>query len=417
MTHTAVISRLQITLEYQRKKGGGETWLAKGWRTNLRDDMASGILKRRGLLILGICAAAVAVYATRSMWTGGASTAQAPPRPQAVSVEVAKAEKKPVPLDVDSIGAVTPISSVALKSRLETTIMAVHFEDGARVKEGDLLFTLDARQIDAQIAQAEGNLARSRSQLVAAERDLKRYTDLIGKGATTQVNVDNAKTASDTATAIIQADEAIVDNLKVQKSFTKITAPISGRISAATVKVGNFVRPADTSALATINQMAPVYVTFAIPQRVLSDLRDAMKAGQSSVTATIPGNGKSETGGIAMVENTVDPTTGMVTVRGIMGNESELLWPGILVNTRLTVRTEDAVIVPSVGVQRSQTGNFVFVVRDGKAQVQPVTIGRTFQGVSVVDSGLEGGEDIVVDGQLLLSNGTLVEPRSRKAGA
>jgi RND family efflux transporter MFP subunit len=118
-----------------------------------------------------------------------------------------------------------------------------------------------------------------------------------------------------------------------------------------------------------------------------------------------------------MVENTVDATTGMVTVRGMMGNESELLWPGILVNTRLTVRTEEAVIVPSVGVQRSQTGNFVFVVRDGKAQVQPVTIGRTFQGVSVIDSGLQGGEDIVVDGQLLLSNGTPVAPRSRKAGA
>jgi RND family efflux transporter MFP subunit len=379
--------------------------------------MASGLLKRRGLLILGVCVVAVAAYATRSIWTGGASTAQAPPRPQAVSVEVAKAEKKPVPFDVDSIGAVTPISSVALKSRLETTIMEVHFEDGARVKEGDLLFTLDSRQIDAQIAQAEGNLARSRSQLVAAERDVRRFNELIGKGATTQVNVDNAKTAADTATATIQADQAILDNLKVQKSYTKIAAPISGRISAASVKVGNFVRPADMSPLATINQMAPVYVTFAIPQRVLSDLRDAMKTGQSSVTATIPGNGKSETGTIAMVENTVDATTGMVTVRGMMTNESELLWPGILVNTRLTVRTEEAVIVPSVGVQRSQTGNFVFVVRDGKAQVQPVTIGRTFQGVSVIDSGLQGGEDIVVDGQLLLSNGTPVAPRGRKAGA
>ena len=371
----------------------------------------------RRILLAGIVIAAVALYATRSMWTSGATTAQTPPRPQAVSVEVAKAEKKPVPLDVDSIGAVTPISSVALKSRVETTIVGVHFEDGARVKAGDLLFTLDSRQIDAQIAQAEGNLARSQSQLVAAERDVRRFNELIGKGATTQVNVDNAKTAADTATATIQADQAILDNLKVQKSYTKITAPITGRISAATVKVGNFVRPADTSPLATINQMAPVYVTFAIPQRVLSDLRDAMKDGQSSVTATIPGNGKSETGKIAMVENTVDAITGMVTVRGIMANDNELLWPGILVNTTLTVRTENAVIVPSVGVQRSQTGNFVFVIRDGKAQVQPVTIGRTFRGFSVIDSGLEGGEDIVVDGQLLLSNGTPAAPRSRKAGA
>lgn len=379
--------------------------------------MTPGIFKRRGLLIAGLCVAAVAVYATRGMWTGGATTAKEPPRPRLISVEVAKAEKKVVPVDVSSIGTVTPISSVALKSRLETTIVEVHFEDGARVKEGDLLFTLDARQIDAQIAQAEGNLARDRSQLVAAERDMKRFAELITKGATTQVNVDNAKTAFDNAIATIQANQALLDYLKVQKSYTLIKSPISGRISAATVKVGNFVRPADTSPLATINQMAPVYVTFAIPQRVLSDLRDAMKVGQSSVTATIPGNGKSESGKVAMVENSVDPTTGMVTVRGIMDNESELLWPGILVNTTLTVRTENAVVVPSVAIQRSQTGNFVFAIKDGKAQVQPVTISRTFEGISVVDSGLEGGESVVVDGQLLLSNGTPVEPRSRKAGA
>lgn len=373
--------------------------------------------KKRALLIAGIAVAAIAIYATRSMWTGSATTAQAPPRARTVSVELAKAEKKQVPIDVDSIGTVTPISSVALKSRVETTIVDVHFEDGARVKEGDLLFTLDARQIDAQIAQAEGNLARDRTQLAAAERDLKRYTELIGKGATTQVNVDNAKTASDNAAATIQANQALLDNLKVQKSYTLIKAPISGRISAASVKVGNFVRPADTTPLAVINQMAPVYVTFAIPQRVLSELRDAMKTGQSSVTATIPGSGKSETGIVAMVENTVDPATGMATVRGKMNNESEVLWPGILVNTTLTVRTEQAVVVPSVGVQRSQTGNFVFVVKDGKALVQPVTVSRTVQGMSVIDSGLEGDESVVVDGQLLLTNGTAVAPRSRKAGA
>ncbi len=239
--------------------------------------MAQNLYKKRTLFIAGALALAGVAYASKSTWIGGSTTAQTPQRPRAVSVEIARAEKKSVPVDVDSIGMVTPISSVALKSRVETTIVSVHFEDGARVKEGDLLFTLDARQIDAQIAQAEGTLARDQSQLAAAERDLKRYSDLIGKGATTQVNVDNAKTAADTAIATIQADQAILDNLKVQKSYTLIKAPISGRISAASVKVGNFVRPADTSALATINQMAPVYVTFAIPQRVLSDLHEAMK--------------------------------------------------------------------------------------------------------------------------------------------
>jgi RND family efflux transporter MFP subunit len=374
--------------------------------------------KRTWILLAGALGiVAVAAFVTRSSWMGGNASAQGPQRPRTISVELAKAERKPVPVDVDAIGMVTPISSVALKARLETTIVAVHFEDGAKVNEGDLLFTLDSRQIDAQIEQAEGTLARDRAQLEGAQRDLRRYTDLVGKGATTQVNVDNAKTQSDILIATIKADQAALDNLKVQKSYTLIRAPFAGRISAANVKVGNFLRPADTQPLAVINQMAPVYVTFAVPQRVLVDLREAMAKGASGVTATIPGHQRSESGTVAMVENTVDATTGMVTVRGIMNNENESLWPGTLVNTRLIVRNEDSIVVPTVAVQRSQNGNFVFVVKDGVAKVQQVKVDRTSQGTSVISEGLSGGESVVVDGQLLLSDGTRVEPRAKKAGA
>jgi RND family efflux transporter MFP subunit len=377
-------------------------------------------MKKRNLMICGgilLVGALAAAFVTRSSWMGTGASAQGPQRPRVVSVELATAERKPVPVDVDSIGTVTPMSSVALKSRLETTIVAVHFEDGAKVKEGDLLFTLDSRQIDAQIEQAAGMLAKDQAQLEGAQRDLKRYNDLIGKGATTQVNVDNAKTQADILIGSIKADQAALDNLKVQKSYTSIRAPFSGRISAANVKVGNFVRPADTAPLAVINQMAPVYVTFAIPQRVLVDLRHAMANGSSKVIATIPGHHSSEDGKVAMVENSVDSTTGMVTVRGVMDNANETLWPGILVATRLTIRTENAVVLPTVAVQRSQSGNYVFVVKGGVAKVQPVKVDRTLQGQSVITEGLSGGEDVVVDGQLLLSDGTRVEPRVRKAGA
>src|SRR5215813_893318 len=285
--------------------------------------------KRNWIFLVGALGiAAVAAFATRSSWMGTNASAQGPQRPRTISVDLAKAERKPVPVDVDAIGMVTPISSVALKSRLETTIVAVHFEDGAKVNEGDLLFTLDARAIDAQIEQAEGTLAKDKAQLEGAQRDLRRYTELVGKGATTQVNVDNAKTASDTLNATIKADQAQLDNYKVQKSYTEIRAPFAGRISAANVKVGNFVRPADLQPLAVINQMAPVYVNFAVPQRVLVDLRESMaKNGGSKVSATIPGRQSSEEGKVAMVENTVDATTGMITVRGIMDNGNETLWP------------------------------------------------------------------------------------------
>jgi RND family efflux transporter MFP subunit len=377
-------------------------------------------MKKRNLMICGgvlVVGALAAAFVTRSSWMGTGASAQGPQRPRVVSVEVATAERKPVPVDVDSIGTVTPISSVALKSRLETTIVAVHFEDGARVNEGDLLFTLDSRQIDAQIEQAEGMLAKDQAQLEGAQRDLRRFNDLIGKGATTQVNVDNAKTQADILIGSIKADRAALDNLKVQKSYTSIRAPFSGRISAANVKIGNFVRPADTAPLAVINQMAPVYVTFAIPQRVLADLRQAMGNGSSRVIATIPGHQTSEDGKIAMVENSVDSTTGMVTVRGVMDNANETLWPGILVATKLTIRTENAVVLPTVAVQRSQSGNYVFVVKEGVAKVQLVKVDRTLQGQSVITEGLSGGEAVVVDGQLLLSDGTRVEPRARKAGA
>jgi RND family efflux transporter MFP subunit len=374
--------------------------------------------KRNVILFAGIIGiAAVAAYMTKSSWTGGGASAQGPQRPRMVSVELAKAERRAVPVDVDAIGMVTPISSVALKSRVETTIVSVHFEDGAKVAEADLLFTLDARQIDAQIEQAEGVLAKDQAQLEGAQRDLRRYGELIGKGATTQVNLDNAKTAADILIGTIKADQSALDNLKVQKSYTLIRAPFSGRISAANVKVGNFVRPADLAPLAVINQMAPVYVAFAVPQRVLVELREGMAKGESGVTATIPGHQRSETGKVAMVDNTVDSTTGMVTVRGIMNNENESLWPGTLVATKLVIRSENSVVVPTVAVQRSQNGNYVFLVKEGVAKVQPVKVDRTFQGISVISEGLSGDESVVVDGQLLLSDGSRVEPRARKAGA
>jgi len=376
-------------------------------------------MAKRGWIIAAalLAASGVVVYQTRASWYGGDTAAKQGLPARKVVVEVAKAVKQSVPVDVEAIGTVTPISSVALKSRIETTIIGVHFEDGARVKQGDLLFTLDARQIDAQIEQAEGTLARDRAQLAGAQRDLNRYSELIGKGATTQVNLDNAKTQADILIGTIKADQAALDNLKVQKSYTRIHAPFDGRISAANVKVGNFVRPADVAPLATINQMAPVYITFAVPQSVLSDLRDAMGSGTAQVIATVPGREASEEGKVAMVENTVDATTGMVTVRGIMDNGREALWPGTLVNTRLIVRRESAVVVPSAAVQRSQKGDFVFVVAEGKARVQPVTVARTASGSSVLSSGLAGDEQVVVEGQLLLRDGTLVQLRERKAGA
>ncbi|MGE5535188.1 MAG: efflux RND transporter periplasmic adaptor subunit, partial [Acidobacteriota bacterium] len=283
---------------------------------------------------------------------------------------------------------------------------------GAHVEKGELLFTLDGRAIEAQIAQTEGMIARDKAQLAGAERDLKRFTDLVAKGATPVVNLDNAKTQVEVYSAAVKADEGLLENLKVQLGYCKVTAPISGRISAANVKVGNFVRQADTTPMAVINQMAPVYVSFTVPQENLPDIRRAIGSESAMIEASIPGEQKRATGQVSMIENSVDPATGMATVRATMPNKDELLWPGTLVTVDLTLRTEEAVVVPTNAIQVSQSGSIVFVVSNGVAKVRHVKIERQVDDETVVTSGLTGGEKVVVDGQLLLRDGTRVTLRS-----
>jgi RND family efflux transporter MFP subunit len=352
-------------------------------------------------------------------WVSGekaaAQSQQAGPR--AVAVEVATAVRKKTPVKLEALGNVTMMASVAIKARIDNEIVGIHFTDGAFVKKGDLLVTLDPRMLQAQIGQAEASIARDQAQLEMAERDLRRYTELVAKGATPQLNVDNSKTQGDTLRAAIRADNAVLENLKVQLSFCFIRAPITGRISQAAVKVGNFARSADTIPIATINQIAPVYVTMSVPQRSLPDLRVAMAESDTSVEAIIPGETRRAHGTIAMIENAVDPTTGMATVRASMPNEDELLWPGTLVTAQVTLRTENAVVVPAPAVQVSQQGNFVFVVKNNGATVTPVKVARLLGAETVIESGLNDGDVVVTEGHLLLTDGARVTVRERKAGA
>lgn len=377
-----------------------------------------GLSRRKWALALcaAVVVAAVAI-AGRTTWTSRGSAQNAPRAERAVPVEVAKAEKKTVPVRIEALGNVTPIASVAIKARLETVITGVHFEDGAHVKQGDLLFTLDSRQIEAEIKRVQAVIDGAQAQLEQATRDVERYSELVAKNATTQVTLNNAKTQVNVARALADSNRATLENLKVQLDYTKIRAPISGRMSAANVKVGNFVRPGDTAPLATVIQIAPVYVSFMLPQRNLADLRKAIAAETATVEAIMPGDTQRSGGQVTMIENTVDQTTGMVTVRATMPNEDEFLWPGTLVRTNLTLREESAVVVPSTAVQVSQTGNFVFVVKNGAASVQPVKVLRVIEDQSVIGEGLQGGETVVTDGQLLLSNGTRVNVRGPRTGS
>jgi RND family efflux transporter MFP subunit len=375
-------------------------------------------MTRRILVVALVTAiAAAAVWVVVRGIPGGA-VAQAPSQgARPVAVEVATAVKKKSPVQLSALGNVSPIASVAVRPRIDSEITAIEFADGAMVRQGDVLVRLDSRAIDAQIQQAEGNLARDQAQLEGAERDMRRYTDLVAKGATPILNLDNAKTQVGTFAGAIKADQAQIQNLKVLLSYCTIKAPISGRISVAALKVGNFVRVADSQPIATIIQIAPIYVTFTVPQASLPDIRKALAAETATVMAITPGESRSASGAVTMIENTVDGMTGLVTIRATMPNTDDLLWPGTLVNVQLTLRDEEAVVVPTAAVQVSQQGTFVFVVRDGKAAVQPVKVARVAGRETVLESGLQGGETVVTDGFLQLTNGARVAVRGNKPDA
>jgi multidrug efflux system membrane fusion protein len=328
-----------------------------------------------------------------------------------VPVAVAKAVKAMVPLRLSALGSVTTIASVAIKPRIDTAIVGVHFSDGARVKKGDVLFTLDSRQVAAEIKRVDAVIAGAEAQLEQALRDVQRYEELVARNATTQVTLNNAKTQVNVSRALAESNKATLENLKVQLSYCTIRAPISGRIGMAVVKAGNIVRQADVAPLAVINQILPIYVSFTVPQRSLPEVRAALAAETATVQAAIPGSEARSAGQVTMIENTIDPATGMVTIRATMPNTDELLWPGTLVNTTLTLRTDERITVPATALQESQSGTFVFVVKDNVATVRPVKVERTVDGQSAIQSGLKEGDVVVTDGQLLLSNGTKVTPR------
>jgi membrane fusion protein, multidrug efflux system len=333
----------------------------------------------------------------------------------AVPVVVTPVEPKAMPIIIEAVGTVQSISSVQLKSRLDSQIMKVNVEEGALVKEGDLLFELDARTLKAQLSQTEAQIRKDQAQLEQAKRDTVRAADLLTKGAGTVVQRDTNFTMQKAIEAQLEADEAMRQNILTQISYSEIRAPVSGRISSIPYKAGTTLRIGDntaTAVLATINQVDPIFVSFAIPQVFLADLRAAMAKGGVKVNAVIDDDHK-QSGVIGFIENTVDPNTGTVTAKARIANANEGLWPGQFVKVEVVLGVEsDALSVPAAAVQLGAQGPYVFVIKDGNtAELRPIGIKRTQYGESVIGSGLKAGESVVIDGQLRLVNGASVAVR------
>ena len=371
-------------------------------------------------------------------------TAASARRSDGVPVSIALVGQRDVPMEIQVIGNVEAYATIIVKARLTGQLTGVHFREGDYVKKGDLLFSLDPRPFEAQLNQAEANLARDEAQLNLSQanlnRDLaqqkyvqeqsERFGRLFQDGIISKDQADQTKTSADTISHVIIADQAAVRsseaavgagraavaNAKVQLSYATISSPIDGRTGNLALKEGNLVT-ANTTDLVTINQVKPIYVTFSAPEANLPSIKRYMAQGKLPVEA-VPQESASvrETGYLTFVDNTVDMTTGTIKLKGTFTNDENRLWPGqfVRVALRLTTHT-NALVVPNQAVQAGQDGVFVYVVKpDRSVETRPVVTGARVDQDIVVQTGLKAGETVVTEGHLRLAPGMRVQPRDEK---
>jgi multidrug efflux system membrane fusion protein len=357
----------------------------------------------------------------------------------AVSVLVAKATSRTVPIQAEVIGNVEASSTVMLRPQISGQLVAAHFQEGQFVTKGQLLLTVDHRVLDAQLKQLESqirrdeaavgqalaNLARDRAQEANARAQVERANKLFKEGILSKEQFDQYSTTLATFSATVKADEAAVENSKaaietsraaietqkVQLGFTNIYAPISGRTGTLLTKPGNIVTANQTD-LATINQVQPVYVTFALPEANLAALRDH-NGPKMQVIAAAEESDTKETGTLAFFENTVDPTTGTIKLKATFPNTDRMLWPGQFVRVTLRLGEKaNAVLVPNQAVQSGQDGTFVYIVKDDqRVEVRNVATGQRLGEETVIEKGVEPGETLVTEGTLRLVPGARVQVR------
>ena len=353
-------------------------------------------------------------YFFRGTFFGTAAETKAPPAP-AQTVVAAVATEEAAPILVSTIGTVQSISTVIIKSRVDGEIAKVHFDEGQEVNEGDILFTLDNRAFAAQLAQSEANLDRNRAQLTRAQAEFKRQTELATRGVASAQKLEEAQAAVAVLEAAIRGDQAAIENARISLNYTTIRAPIAGRTGAVNLKRGNVVKSNDTTQqavpLVTITQLRPIYVSFTVPEKHLTQIRTATATERLPVIVTLPDQPREPiTGILTFVDNQVDVVSGTISLKATFANDDARLWPGQFVNVTLTLGVQaNALLVPSGAVQIGQNGPYVFVIKpDSTVELRLVRTDRAVKSKTVIAGGLASGERVVSDGQLRLSNGTRV---------
>jgi multidrug efflux system membrane fusion protein len=329
----------------------------------------------------------------------------------AVPVTVAKVVQKTVPVTFRAIGHVEAIATVAIKARIGGELQKAWFTEGQPVPKGAMLFTIDPRQYEAALRLAQAQLEKDRALLEKAEADIKRYEGLVKQDFVTREQYDQIIATAASLRAGVAADQANLDNARLQLAYCAITAPVEGRTGNLNVKVGNLVKADDTTPLVTINQIRPIFAAFSVPAQLLPQLTKH-DGNRITVSATLPQNtGAPEEGALTFVDNAVDTGTGTILLKATFANQDERLWPGQFVDIVVTLGEEPGrIVAPASAVQTSQQGQYVFVVKaDGTVELRPVKVDRIDEAEAVIDTGLTAGETVVTDGQLRLVPGAKVE--------
>jgi len=345
----------------------------------------------------------------------GHENAKSRPAPT-VPVQVATAVKQALPVTQKAIGSVQVLRGVAVKSQVDGIIQSIHFNEGDEVKAGDLLVTLDQRPYQNSLQMARADLVNAQAQAARAATDAERYARLDQASVVSKEQYAQLVTQAETTKAQVDAKVAAVANAQLQLDYTEIRAPIDGRTGQLGLHEGALVKANDAAvSLVTINQMAPISVAFSVPERTLDAVRTAMAAG--SIAAHVSGRDNDTVqadGVVDFIDNTLDPTTGMITLKARFDNADHTLWPGRFVNVDLQLGTEaDQIVVPTPAVQTGQKGKQVYVVKaDHTVELRPVTVGRIAGESTSISAGIAAGETVVTDGQLRLVPGSHVEVRS-----
>jgi membrane fusion protein, multidrug efflux system len=378
----------------------------------------AALLRHWKIGLLAVCLLAIGVYIFGTKFGKAESRAAvqgATASVPAVSVATVAAKTGSIPVYLTGLGAVTPINTVTVKTQVNGQLISVRYQEGQLVRVGDLLAEIDPRPLQAQLTQFEGQLVRDQALLDNARLDLKRFTVLVQENSIPRQQYDTQVSLVRQLEGTVKNDQGLIEGVKVQLIYTRITAPVSGRVGLRLVDPGNFVQTTDTNGLVVITQLQPITVIFTIPEDSIPSVVDKLKRG-----ARLPVEAydralqhRLATGYLLTIDNQVDPTTGTVKLRAVFPNEDNALFPNQFVNARLLVETQhDATLIPTMAIQRNAQGAFVYLVNpDQTVAMHKVSVGTTNGDMTAVEQ-LKAGDVIAADNFDRLRDGVKIAARN-----